>query len=67
MPAGYDEHSYLRHLIEIGMEWRFDARLAGADPVFTERIERELNIIHSMGFRRVFPDRLGPLRICPPG
>ena len=21
-----DEHSYLRHLIDIGMEWRFDAK-----------------------------------------
>ena len=28
VPAGYDENSYLRHLIDIGMEWRFDAQLA---------------------------------------
>ena len=52
-PTGYDQHSYLRHLIDIGMEWRFgrDWRL---DSVFTERIDRELNIIHSMGFDAYF-------------
>ena len=53
VPAGYDEHSYLRHLIEMGMEWRFGADWPD-DPVFTERIERELNIIHSMGFDAYF-------------
>jgi len=53
VPAGYDQHSYLRHLIELGMEWRFSADWR-ADPVFTERIERELNIIHSMGFDAYF-------------
>jgi len=53
VPAGYDEHSYLRHLIEMGMEWRFGADWRD-DPVFTERIERELNIIHSMGFDAYF-------------
>lgn len=52
-PEGFDEHSYLRHLIDIGMQWRFDAGWR-ADPVFTERIERELNIIHSMGFDAYF-------------
>jgi len=52
-PEGYDEHSYLRHLIEMGMEWRFDADWR-ADRVFSERIERELNIIHSMGFDAYF-------------
>ncbi len=52
-PAGFDEHSYLRHLIDIGMEWRFDADWRD-DPVFTGRIERELNIIHSMGFDAYF-------------
>ncbi len=53
VPDGFDEHSYLRYLIEIGMEWRFGADWR-ADSVFTERIERELNIIHSMGFDSYF-------------
>ena len=53
VPDGYDEHSYLRHLIEIGMEWRFGADWR-TDVVFTERIDRELNIIHSMGFDTYF-------------
>ena len=53
IPDGYGEHSYLRRLIDIGMEWRFDADWRD-DPIFTERIERELNIIHSMGFDAYF-------------
>lgn len=53
VPDGYDEHSYLRRLIDIGMEWRFDADWRN-DSIFSERIERELNIIHSMGFDAYF-------------
>ncbi len=53
VPAGYDQHSYLRHLIEIGMAWRFGADWR-SERIFTERIERELNIIHSMGFDAYF-------------
>ncbi len=53
VPDGFDEYSYLRHLIAMGMEWRFGADWR-ADNVFTERIERELNIIHSMGFDSYF-------------
>ncbi len=53
VPDGFNETSYLRHLIEMGMEWRFGADWR-ADRVFTERIERELNIIHSMGFDSYF-------------
>ncbi len=53
VPDGYDEQSYLRCLIDIGMKWRFDADWRD-DPIFTERIERELNIIHSMGFDAYF-------------
>ena len=52
-PPGFDQHSYLRHLIHIGMEWRFGAAWQ-QDDIFTERIERELNIIHSMGFDTYF-------------
>ncbi len=53
VPVGYGEHTYLRHLIEIGMEWRFGADWR-QDSVFTDRIERELAIIHSMGFDAYF-------------
>ena len=53
VPAGYDEHSYLRHLIEIGMAWRFGEGWRG-NKTFVERIERELNIIHGMGFDTYF-------------
>lgn len=53
VPEGFDEYSYLRHLIDLGMDWRFGDNWR-ADAVFTERIERELNIIHSMGFDSYF-------------
>ncbi len=53
VPAGFDEHSYLRHLIDIGMNWRYRSDWRDKE-VFTERIERELNIIHSMGFDAYF-------------
>ncbi len=53
VPPGFDEHSYLRHLIEIGMDWRYEADWR-KDPVFTERLERELHIVHSMGFDSYF-------------
>ncbi len=53
VPDGFDEHGYLRHLIGIGMEWRFGADWRD-DSVFNERIKRELTIIHSMGFDSYF-------------
>ena len=53
VPDGFDEYSYLRYLIEMGMEWRFGDNWR-ADDVFTERIERELQIIHSMAFDSYF-------------
>ncbi len=53
VPDGFDEYSYLRYLIEMGMEWRFGGNWR-ADDVFTERIKRELQIIHSMAFDSYF-------------
>ena len=53
VPAGFDEDSYLRHLIDLGMEWRYDSGWK-TDAVLQERIERELEIIHSMGFDSYF-------------
>ncbi len=52
-PAGHDQRSYLRHLVELGMEWRFGSDWQ-RDQIFSERIERELNVIHSMGFDSYF-------------
>ena len=52
-PAPYTEASYLRHLVEIGMEWRFDKDWRN-DEVLNKRIERELGIINNMGFDTYF-------------
>lgn len=53
VPAGFDEVGYLKHLTDIGMRWRFGDEWHH-EPVFQERINRELNIIHSMGFDSYF-------------
>ena len=53
VPAEFDQNSYLRHLVHIGMNWRYGADWQ-RDAVFSERIERELHIIHSMGFDTYF-------------
>ncbi|HRJ43212.1 MAG TPA: DNA polymerase III subunit alpha, partial [Caldilineaceae bacterium] len=48
IPEGFDYQSYLRHLTEEGMRRLYGAR---ADhPEMQERKERELRIIHEMGF-----------------
>ncbi len=52
-PEPYDEYTYLKYLVEIGMEWRFGADWRDNN-VFVERIDRELGIIHSMGFDTYF-------------
>ena len=52
VPEGYNEQSYLRYLVEKGQRWRYGD---DADkPVYTERMEHELHIIHSMGFDTYF-------------
>ena len=53
VPDGFTEGSYLRHLVETGMAWRFDDDWRD-NPTFTERIDRELHIIGSMGFDTYF-------------
>jgi DNA-directed DNA polymerase III PolC len=52
-PEPYTEESYLRYLVEIGMEWRYDAHWRD-DEVLNQRIERELGIINNMGFDTYF-------------
>lgn len=52
VPQGYDAASYLRHLCEIGMDWRYGERKN--DAILRERLEKELGIIHDMGFDTYF-------------
>ncbi|MFW5709065.1 MAG: DNA polymerase III subunit alpha [Chloroflexota bacterium] len=52
VPAGHDNQSYLRYLCEKGMEWRFGSRKD--EPQLQQRLDRELNIIHDMGFDSYF-------------
>ncbi len=53
VPEDFDQNSYLRHLVELGMSWRYGGDWQ-RDAIFTERIDRELHIIHSMGFDTYF-------------
>lgn len=53
VPEGFDDQSYLRHLCEKGLVWRYGEEGA-KDPKVRERLEHELGIIHSMGFDAYF-------------
>ncbi|MEX1019040.1 MAG: DNA polymerase III subunit alpha, partial [Litorilinea sp.] len=48
IPEGFNYESYLRHLTEEGLQQLYGARASDAD--VQERKERELRIIHEMGF-----------------
>ena len=52
VPDGFDAQTYLRHLCDIGMGWRFGSQ--ANDPVLVHRLEHELGIIHDMGFDTYF-------------
>ncbi|MEQ9030139.1 MAG: DNA polymerase III subunit alpha [Aggregatilineales bacterium] len=52
VPEGHDSTSYLRHLCEIGMDWRFGERKH--EKVLRDRLNRELDIIDNMGFNTYF-------------
>jgi DNA polymerase III subunit alpha len=53
VPPGYpDERGYLRYLVDKGRYWRYGDR--ADDAVYIERMEHELNIIHTMGFDTYF-------------
>lgn len=52
VPEGYDAQSYLRMLCEKGLQKRYAAH--AADPEVRERLDYELDIIHSMGFDAYF-------------
>jgi DNA polymerase-3 subunit alpha len=48
IPPGYTYQTYLRHLTEEGLRWRYGGR--ADDPAVRSRMEHELKIIHDMGF-----------------
>jgi len=54
VPEGYTPRSYLRHLCEEGLVWRYGEERAAGDQQLRARLERELNIIHNMGFDTYF-------------
>lgn len=55
LPEGYTEaETYLRALVEQGVVERYGPERAKSDPVLRERVERELGIIHNMGFDNYF-------------
>src|SRR5262249_27982273 len=52
VPDGFNEQTYLRHLAERGLRWRYGERANQA--IYTERLDYELGVIHSMGFDTYF-------------
>jgi len=52
VPPGYDAESYLRHLVDEGLERRYGDRASA--PEIQARKEHELKIIHDMGFDTYF-------------
>jgi DNA polymerase III subunit alpha len=52
VPEGHDAETYLRYLCEKGMDWRFGERKD--DPILQQRLDKELGIIHEMGFDTYF-------------
>ena len=48
IPEGYNYETYLRHLTDEGLRWRYNDR--ADDPEVQARTEHELKIIHDMGF-----------------
>jgi DNA-directed DNA polymerase III PolC len=53
VPDGFTADSYLRHLCEIGLRWRYGDS-ARHDEHLTQRLNHELKIIHEMGFDTYF-------------
>ncbi|MDD9956904.1 MAG: DNA polymerase III subunit alpha [Anaerolineaceae bacterium] len=53
VPPGHDAPSWLRHLCEKGLSWRFGER-ALDDSRLRARLDHELGLIHDMGFDTYF-------------
>ncbi|MCB0076366.1 MAG: DNA polymerase III subunit alpha [Anaerolineales bacterium] len=54
LPAGKDAEAYLRELVEKGLTERYGPRRPREDAELRERVERELSVIHNMGFDTYF-------------
>jgi DNA polymerase III alpha subunit len=55
IPTGYeDAEGYLKALVLEGITRRYGAHRMEVDPILKERVERELFIIHNMGFDNYF-------------
>ncbi len=54
VPEGHDAVTYLRHLCEKGLVWRYGQDRADNDDVLQARLDHELNVIHNMGFETYF-------------
>ncbi len=52
VPEGFTPATYLRHLCERGLRWRYGAR--ADEPAVRGRLDYELHIIHEMGFDTYF-------------
>jgi DNA polymerase-3 subunit alpha len=52
VPQGYNAESYLRHLAEKGLRWRFGADAERAE--IKARLDHELSVIHELGFDTYF-------------
>ncbi|MGB3717415.1 MAG: DNA polymerase III subunit alpha [Candidatus Promineifilaceae bacterium] len=54
VPEGYTPETYLRHLCEKGLTWRYGEARAESDQDLKERLNYELRVIHDMGFDAYF-------------
>ncbi len=54
VPEGYDAHTYLRHLCEKGLVWRYGEDRARNDEELRARLDHEMGIINRMGFDTYF-------------
>ena len=54
VPQGFDAASYLRHLCEKGLAWRYGEDRAHYDTQLRARLDHELRIIGRMGFDTYF-------------
>jgi DNA polymerase III subunit alpha len=63
VPEGYTADSYLRHLCEKGLVWRYGAERAADDERLRRRLEHELKHHPDDGLCHLLPHRLGPVRV----
>jgi DNA-directed DNA polymerase III PolC len=54
VPDGFTPATYLRHLCENGLTWRYGEPRAQTDEKLRARLDHELNVIGSMGFDTYF-------------